>query len=346
MTNPPHPFMDRYVLTWGFFYNLGGSMKAPIALSWQEQLDLFKSRGMKVTDNDVDKIKNISYYRLKEFARPLSTISKKDGVTSISYNGVEFKEVLTRYYQDKNLRIYLLHAIEKIEVSIKTRISYVLGKKYGAFGYLNFSSWSNRKKYTKFQIEKEQFSIKKRLSKIVKLSQSSELNNKINTDTDGFPSVWLGIDLLMFGDIVKILDIMSESNLESISSYYKCSNEELVAWMKCLNFIRNICAHNSNLVDIKLTTKPKTRKYWNRYLYIIESTKNDKIIKKPTNRLSVVIIIIVELVNQINPKYNWHDIQKSIRNLCKNNDERALLLGFNSLESAKNITSSIKDKKA
>ena len=328
MTNPPHPFMDRYVLTWGFFYNLGGSMKAPIALSWQEQLDLFKSRGMKVTDNDVDKIKNISYYRLKEFARPLSTISKKDGVTSISYNGVEFKEVLTRYYQDKNLRIYLLHAIEKIEVSIKTRISYVLGKKYGAFGYLNFSSWSNRKKYTKFQIEKEQFSIKKRLSKIVKLSQSSELNNKINTDPDGFPSVWLGIDLLMFGDIVKILDIMSESNLESISSYYKCSNEELVAWMKCLNFIRNICAHNSNLLDI------------------IESTKNDKIIKKPTNRLSVVIIIIVELVNQINPKYNWHDIQKSIRNLCKNNDERALLLGFNSLESAKNITSSIKDKKA
>lgn len=73
---------------------------------------------------------------------------------------------------------------------------------------------------------------------------------------------------------------------------------------------------------------------------------NDTIIKKPTNRLSVVIIIIVELVNQINPKYNWHDIQKSIRNLCKNNDERALLLGFNSLESAKNITSSIKDKKA
>ena len=70
-------------------------MKAPIALSWQEQLDLFKSRGMKVTDNDIDKIKNISYYRLKEFARPLSTISKKDGVTSISYNGVEFKEVLT-----------------------------------------------------------------------------------------------------------------------------------------------------------------------------------------------------------------------------------------------------------
>lgn len=28
-----------------------------------------------------------------------------------------------------------------------------------------------------------------------------------NLDTDGFPSVWLGIDLLMFGDIVTILEI-------------------------------------------------------------------------------------------------------------------------------------------
>ena len=101
---------------------------------------------------------------------------------------------------------------------------------------------------------------------------------------------------------------------------------------------------NSNLVDIKLTTKPKIRKYWSKYLYFIESGRDGKIIKKPTNRLSVVIIIIVELVKQINPKYKWKDIQSSIRNLCKENDERAYLLGFNSLESAKNITLLIKNE--
>ena len=31
-------------------------MKLPVALSWDEQLALFKSRGMTVTDNDIDKI--------------------------------------------------------------------------------------------------------------------------------------------------------------------------------------------------------------------------------------------------------------------------------------------------
>ena len=34
------------------------------ALSWNEQLELFKSRGMIVNDSDIEKIQNISYYRL------------------------------------------------------------------------------------------------------------------------------------------------------------------------------------------------------------------------------------------------------------------------------------------
>ncbi|MCJ0563508.1 Abi family protein, partial [Enterococcus cecorum] len=305
------------------------------ALSWNEQLELFKSRGMIVNDSDIEKIQNISYYRLKEFARPLAKIKKSNGKSEIRYNGIEFKEVLTRYYQDKNLRLHILHAIEKIEVSIKTRISYVLGSNYGAFGYLNFSSWSNRKKYSKFTIEKVQFDIKNRLVKITKKSQSSEVRNRNNLDQDGFPSVWLGIDLLMFGDIVKILEIMSESNLKSISSHYCCTNDELISWMKCLNFVRNACAHNSNLIDIKLTTKPKFRKSWSNFLYFMKSDKG----KKPTNRLSIIIVILIELVKQINPKYKWQDIQNSIRNLCKENEERAHLLGFNSVISANNIVS-------
>lgn len=308
------------------------------ALSWNEQLELFKSRGMIVNDSDIEKIQNISYYRLKEFARPLAKIKKSNGKSEIRYNGIEFKEVLTRYYQDKNLRLHILHAIEKIEVSIKTRISYVLGSNYGAFGYLNFSSWSNRKKYSKFTIEKVQFDIKNRLVKITKKSQSSEVRNRNNLDQDGFPSVWLGIDLLMFGDIVKILEIMSESNLKSISSHYCCTNDELISWMKCLNFVRNTCAHNSNLIDIKLTTKPKFRKSWSNFLYFIKSDKG----KKPTNRLSIIIVILIELVKQINPKYKWQDIQNSIYNLCKENEERANLLGFNSVISANNIVSEIK----
>lgn len=309
-------------------------MKEPLALTWEEQLRLFENRGMKVSDNDIEKLKNISYYRLKEFARPLSVL---DDNGNICYNGIEFKEVLTRYYQDKNLRMYLLHAIEKIEVATKTKIADVLGNYYGAFGYLDFSRWSNRSKYTKFQIEKEQLSIKKRLLQISRKKQSPELKNNQNLDRDGFPSVWLGIDLLMFGDVTKILELMSDNKLKLISSDFGCTNDEFISWMKCLNFIRNICAHNSNLIDIKLTTKPKIRKDWEKYLYYKKNTYG-KSVPKPSDRLAVVIIIVVQLVNKINSKYSWKRIQKSIQNICKNNENRAFLLGFKSLKIANEVT--------
>ncbi|GAB2493467.1 hypothetical protein GCM10008929_16910 [Alkalibacterium psychrotolerans] len=83
-------------------------MENTTSLSFQEQLDLFAERGMSVKSGDLKKLEHISYYRLKEFARPLSTAKKVNGEVHISYSGVSFSEVLTRYYQDKNLRINLL----------------------------------------------------------------------------------------------------------------------------------------------------------------------------------------------------------------------------------------------
>ncbi|EOS7878460.1 CAAX protease, partial [Enterococcus hirae] len=47
-------------------------MDEPLYLSCEEQLELFAARGMKVKEHDVKKLEHVNYYRLKEFARPLS----------------------------------------------------------------------------------------------------------------------------------------------------------------------------------------------------------------------------------------------------------------------------------
>lgn len=303
-------------------------MGEPIALSSQELMELFESRGMCIDGFNIKKIQHINYYKLKEFAHPLSTISKVENEPVISYNGIKFSEVLGRYYQDKNLRIFLMHAIEKIEVSVKTNMAHILGMRYGAFGYLDFSNWSNKKKWTKFHIESKQYRIKVNLLKTMQRNKSAEYNRD-NIDKDKFPTIWLAIDLLTFGEMVEMIEIMSENNLTQLAKVYKCSNQELVSWLGCIQFIRNICAHNSNLIDMKLTTKPKIRKSWNSRLYFIEKDG----IRKPTDRLAVVILIVMELVQQINDKYKWHEIQKSIKSICKD-DKRANLLGFKTKKDA------------
>ena len=54
--------------------------------------------------------------------------------------------------------------------------------------------------------------------------------------------------------------------------------------------------------------------------------------EKPTNGVSIVILIVMELVKMINSKYNWGRIQKVISSICSN-DEEAQLFGFKNKKS-------------
>lgn len=296
----------------------------PKPLNFQEQANLLIERGMVINniDNAIKKLENIGYYKLKEFAHPLSKETKSELDNNIRvYNDVKFDDVITRYYQDKNLRIYLLHAIEKIEVSLKTRISYVLGETYGAFGYLDFSKWCNKNEYCKHYLKYQENRFKKNLMKKIKLSRNHEIKEKKNFNEDKLPSIWLMTDVLMFGDIVNLLKLMSNKNLRKISEYYKCSNKQLISWLKCLNFIRNICAHNSNVIDIQLTTAPIIHNDWKDDIFQFKDGNY-------SSRLAVVVFIIHHFIKQINNKYKIIKIIKSIQTIVGNDIKRINQLGF------------------
>lgn len=157
----------------------------PKSLKIEDQLDLFYRRGVFITDKNkaLEKLKHISYYRLKDFARPYSSITMYGEVPVLKYSNITFEDIVKRYYQNKNLRINLLHAIEKIEVSIKRNISFILGSRYGAYGYLEFDKWANKKDYKKFELEQKQFYFKKDLLKTVKKSSLSDLGDERNLNT-------------------------------------------------------------------------------------------------------------------------------------------------------------------
>ena len=302
------------------------------SLNRQEQIQRFKERGMQFKNEKAaeEKLKHISYYRLKEYAFPLSFY--KDGHTD--YHGIYFSEVLARYYQDKNLRIYLLHAIEKIEISLKTNIGYILGEKYGPYGYLKFANWVNRQRYGRDEVEEREIFLKKNLRKIMRKSQLASLSRAGNINEEGYPSVWLGVDLLMFGDLVSIVQMMNQKSLRELADYYQCTTVELISWLKCLNFVRNVCAHHSNLIDLTLKTRAKSRSEWNLFLADVRSGQ------KPTNRFSVIFLIVHHFVSVINVKYNWSRIVHCICSLSVS-DSRARLLGFKNKETSKKLYSDL-----
>ena len=137
------------------------------------------------------------------------------------------------------------------------------------------------------------------------------------------------VNILTFGDLVKIIELLSTSKLKKLANVYEITGEELLSWLKTLNLVRNLCAHNSN-IDLKLKTTPKIHEKWKDILYV---TKSDKY----TNRLASVLCIINTLVEKINPNYNFKSIKLSLDEITTKNDSYSEMLGFKDYGSLEKI---------
>lgn len=109
-------------------------------LSFDQQLALLKNRGLEVSDDalGISYLGRIGYYRLSAYLYPMrAPLFSQDATTQkIKVTrqdqfipGTKFDDALEMYVFDKRLRLLLLDAIERIEVTFRVDISYVLGSK-------------------------------------------------------------------------------------------------------------------------------------------------------------------------------------------------------------------------
>lgn len=106
--------------------------KPPI--SFEEQLELLISRGLVVNDTDkvLHYISQINYYRLAAYSLPFEETRNPHKFIE----GTTFNKILDHYLFDRELRLHLLDAIERIEISFRTQWAYHISHQYGAHGYL------------------------------------------------------------------------------------------------------------------------------------------------------------------------------------------------------------------
>lgn len=155
--------------TQGFFIGEIIIMTKHKFLTCKEQVMVFKNRGMIIEDEkDAERILNfINYYKLKECSLPFF----KDGKY---IQGITFNQVLNRFYENKNLRLYLLRLTEKIELSLKTKFSHLMGKKLGEYGYLDFFEWVDKVECNKKERIFREKDLRKRIERNLERS-----NNKL-----------------------------------------------------------------------------------------------------------------------------------------------------------------------
>ena len=205
--------------------------------TYEEQVDLIKNKGFLIEDEDreacITFLKQANYYRLSAYFLPFL---KEDGT---SYHKVNFERIKKIYDFDSHIRIFLLQLIEQIEFYIRTQIAYYLGHKYGALGYLDEKTFSERHNHQKF-LENIGHCIKENIHTPVVKHHNEKYSGK-------FP-IWVMIEFFSMGNLSYLYsDLNSKDQKEIAQESFSTTVACLKSWMRCITDLRNRCAHYSRI---------------------------------------------------------------------------------------------------
>lgn len=224
-------------------------------LSFEQQLQKLKDRKLIISDDDkaLHYLSQISYYRLSAYFLPYQkTKDTFDADTT-------FKQIIDTYSFDRELRLLIFDAIERIEVAIRTQIIYCMATH-------NNSHWQDDKSlfnnpyttragytidpYTDFQSIISKAKDKKRPEVFIK--------HYIDTySTPSNPPSWMCFELLTIGELSNIYrGLKNKDDKKRIATKFDLHPTAFTSWLHSLTYVRNICAHHSRLWNKDLAVEP------------------------------------------------------------------------------------------
>lgn len=214
--------------------------------TYEEQLEMLTSRGVEIQDADMGQCKkvleDINYYRLTAYFLPFK-------LTDGNYAaGTSFLRVYRIYEFDRKLRRILFTALEDVEISLRAKFAYYHAHRYGATGYLNPASFSDKHNHVKFL---ENF------NREVNYNQKAPFVKHHLEKYDGIFPIWVACELFSFGMLSFFYADMQTQDRKYLSKrVYNTTEKNVTSWLRCCSDLRNICAHYGRLYFRVFTASP------------------------------------------------------------------------------------------
>jgi abortive infection bacteriophage resistance protein len=220
-------------------------------VSCEQELKRLKKLGLIIGDEDraLHMLEHYNHHRL----RPYWYLFEANHKTRKFIPGITFEDILRLYDFDRRLRLIVLDAIERIEVSVKSQWAYKMGDFHGPHAHLDKSISIHKPRWTQN---------KNALIKEVGRANDIFIANFKKTYSDELPPIWTVCEAMSLGLLSKWYSNLKPLPTRSaISNVYGLDEEILESWLHHLTVLRNICAHHSRLWNNKFTAIPKhTRK--------------------------------------------------------------------------------------
>ena len=208
------------------------------AYSIDEQIDLLSKRGMEF--DNIPKAKeilaDIGYYRFGFFSFPFEkSYPNKINRTHEVVPGTTFKQVHDLYVFDSQLRFILTKALTRIEVNIRTRITYK-----GSMYYINDPWWFCNSSYIKAgYLNKFDREVYDAVRKNPAIQEHHKKHNR-----DKYAPAWKTIEFMTIGNIITLYDSLKEPEAKDlVANAYGCSRGVFFNYLETIRVLRNKCAH-------------------------------------------------------------------------------------------------------
>ena len=239
-------------------------------LTLDQQVHKLQSRGVEIGSAAAarDLLQRVGYYRLTGYLYPFR-MSK----TFVDGSGRGRVEVLSDYRPgtsieyasrlidyDRDLRMLVLDAVERIEVSLRMQIGYTLGAR-SAFAHRdtgNFlPAFTREDTDTDTGVPTSGFA--RWLGRVQERQDASyeAFVAHFRDHYDGALPIWALTEILELGHLGRLFAALQSDLATPIANAYDVPTKRIFgSWIASLNYVRNVSAHHARLFNRKLVVAP------------------------------------------------------------------------------------------
>jgi abortive infection bacteriophage resistance protein len=305
-TQHTHHASLRCTLWWVFFvWSLQMTAFDKRALTPDEHLAKLKNRGLNIPDEVRARryLANISYFRLSAYTRPFYVPNVAEHRFLAE---TKFDDVLMLYVFDRELRLLLIDAIERLEVALRAQLTNILAERYGSHGYLDPAVFDTRYNHAWL------------IDKLKEEAQAREVETFLAHYRQKYtaaplqPPIWMAMELLTFKAVSTLFaNLRDEADTKRISQHFGWHHTVLRSWFRSLSDLRNLCAHHMRIWNREFGSYPvvprKPPKRWPQVPETIASGAHLDVHQTitPQRRLYMQLVVIETLMQVVNPESRW-----------------------------------------